>query len=95
MADAKDQDEHAGVFDFTDEAVGADAVFPELAEPGLADAARIVDRREAFVKEFQYALAALWVEPCKLAQWRWRIIQPAQACYFRSSSSATVCSSPF
>jgi len=71
MADAKDQDEHAGVFDFRDEAVVADAVFPELAKLGavqsLTDAARMFERREALVEKLEDALAVRLVEFMKLA----------------------------
>jgi hypothetical protein len=66
VADAKDEDEHAGVFDFGDEAVVADAVLPELAEfgavQGLSDAARILERGEALVKKLENAFALLRVE---------------------------------
>ena len=69
MADRKDQDEHAGVFDFRDEAVVADTIFPKLAKLGavqrLADAARVFERRDALVKKSQDALAVLRVEACK------------------------------
>lgn len=71
MSDAEDQHEHAGVFDFRDEAVVADAIFPKLAESGtvqsLADAARIFERREALVQRLENALALLRVEFLKLA----------------------------
>jgi len=66
MADAKDEDEHAGVFDFRDEAVVTDAVSPELAEfgavQGLTDAAGIFERREALVEKLEDALALLRVD---------------------------------
>jgi hypothetical protein len=69
MADTKDQDEHAGIFDFRDEAVVADTIFPKLAKlgsvQGLADAARVFERRDALVKKFQDALALQRVETCK------------------------------
>ncbi len=71
VADTKDQDEHAGVFDFRDEAVVANAVFPELAKlgavQGLTDAARISERREALVEKLEDALALRRVQLLKLA----------------------------
>ena len=71
VADAKDQNEYAGVFDLRDEAVVTGAVFPELAKLGavqrLADAARIFERREALVEKLEDALALLRIEFFDLA----------------------------
>ena len=71
VADAKDQNEYAGVFDLGDEAVVTHAVFPELAKLGavqrLADAARIFERREALVEKLEDALALLGIEFFDLA----------------------------
>ncbi len=53
MADAKDQNDQAAVFDLADEPVIADRVFPELSKARavqrLSDAARIVSRHRAFI----------------------------------------------
>src|SRR2546422_6453473 len=70
MANAEDQHDQAVVFDFADEAVGADAGFPELSEAraaqSLSDAARVVERGDSFVKELQDAPGGVRGEPAEV-----------------------------
>jgi hypothetical protein len=71
VADAKNENDEPVVFDLADEPKITDAVFPKLAEfgavQGLTDASRIVQWGDAFVKEFQDALALLRVEFAQFA----------------------------
>src|SRR5579859_381923 len=71
VADAKDKNQQAVVFDFADEAIIAGAVFPEFPEFGtvqcLTDAARVVQRSQALPQKLQDALSLLRVELAQFA----------------------------
>jgi len=71
MADADDQNPHLSVLNLRDDAVVADAVLPEIAEPvavrRLAQHPRVIERAEPLVQEAQDAPRGLLVESVQLA----------------------------
>jgi len=66
MSNPKDEHHKAVVFDFTNDWVRAHSVSPEFPEAGAArrrsDAARIAQRGDSFMKEFQNPPGVLRVE---------------------------------
>jgi len=66
MADAKDKNQQAVVFDLADEPVIAYTVFPELSKPRavqrLSDAPRIIYFGDSLMQELQDALGLRRVE---------------------------------
>ncbi len=66
MSDAENEDQQEIVFDFADEAVVADAVFPEFAQAraveGFSDGAGVVQFGDAVAQELQDAVAVLRLE---------------------------------
>jgi hypothetical protein len=66
VPDAEDEHQKTVVFDLADEAKGADAVSPELAEAralqGLANVAGIVQPGDALLQEFHNTFGVLRIE---------------------------------
>ncbi len=80
MSDLQDKNQNLVIFDFADETVVADAIFPQFAKSstlqGLSHSARVFFSRNASRKKLQDALALLGIEFAEVLVGRLREFNP-------------------